>query len=223
MRNWDRVIAYLELLSLDPAHFGKTCAYLLECMTNGVHKTFVTAAAIVAGVVYTPTLAAIEKLQDEGLDGMAQLAFLCQWVVEWALAVGQDATDVFMLQIQLFEDEVYRAPETLQSAIRSVAMHERRGAHNPLLFVIEPEVKELVEEGFREFARTMHHHTARLQEKALDVSDPAWKRAGGQLANMTDAQLRKCENALFTGSSVESMQGTRVCVCAARELRVEAT
>ena len=204
---WDKVVAYLKLLARDKS-IGKTCAYLLACMTGeqGLHRAYVSAAAIVAGSLYVPALSAIETLQAQGRRGVAQTSALMQHVFEWTRAAALDATDIFKMEVQLDESEARAAPPLLVNAISGVAGWERRGKHDRV-FVIEPLVKTLVEAGLDKFARVFWHHTVRFQVEALDPEDPAWKRAGGELAEMREDQLDKCERAMLTGSFVESCQG----------------
>jgi hypothetical protein len=96
LREWERVLAYLELVegSSLAKEFGKTLAYLLACMRSESHKQCVTAAGIVAGSVYVPTLDAVETLQAEGLPGIAQVANTLQHIFEWTMSAGADATEV---------------------------------------------------------------------------------------------------------------------------------
>ncbi|KAJ1626346.1 hypothetical protein T492DRAFT_210412 [Pavlovales sp. CCMP2436] len=171
------------------------------------HKAAVTAAAIVAGSVYTPSLAAFEVVEGEGVEGALMLPVVVQQIFLWTQDAAVDSTAVFKGETAIFELESFRSPPaTLTSAIGSVASWERRGKHSSV-FVINQAVKALVELAFGKFSEVFWHHTYRFQQVAINPEDPAWKRAGGELATITRAQATKLANAFFTGNAVESCQG----------------
>ncbi len=163
-------------------------------------------AGIVAGTLYVPTLDSIETLQAEGRNGITQVATLLQHIFEWTRDAASDATEMLKGETQLIEAEVRVVRRDLDAALRAAACLSRRGKHN-MVWEIDAEIKRLVEAALEKFMRVCWHHTCRFQTFELDANDAAWKRAGGELANMTDDELRMCENASLTASAVESCQG----------------
>jgi len=135
------------------------------------------------------------------------LPVVVQQIFLWTQDAAVDSTAVFKGETAIFELDGFRSPPaTLTSAIASVASWERRGKHSSV-FVINQAVKALVELAFGKFSEVFWHHTCRFQQVAINPEDPAWKRAGGELATITRAQATKLANAFFTGNAVESCQG----------------
>ena len=133
---------------------------MLAALKNDTIRAAIRAKAIVASLIYVPTLDCLQQLEASP-EGADTLADACQHIYRWLEDASTDEGTARVLrgEMRLFEasDVESKADARLKQLLGKVCKQGEHGAEPHY----DPLVVRMVKAAFAAAARQWHHHSAR--------------------------------------------------------------
>ena len=206
----EALIGALERKQAAGDKLGGIQSYMLAALNNDTIRAAIRAKAIVASLIYVPTLDCLQQLEasPEGADALADA---CQHIYHWLEHASTDEGTARVLrgEVRLFEASAVesKADARLKVLLGKVCKPAQQGAEPHY----DPLVVRMVKAAFAAAARQWHHHSARFQDAAcaLNPEDVNWRKHGGVLTDLTGQMAVALRGACFTACGVERSHGAR--------------